>query len=77
MYPKSSGTGIVASTMVRDILKMAGLHDVGVKVHGSRNPGNTGEAAPPAPGQPSSSRPPPRPPQPPAPRADGCGKQAQ
>lgn len=41
MYPKSSGTGIVASTMVRDILKMAGLHDVGVKVHGSRNPRNT------------------------------------
>lgn len=41
MYPKSSGRGIVASTLVSDICKMAGVHDVGVKVHGSRNPRNT------------------------------------
>ena len=41
MYPKSSGRGIVASTLVSDICKLAGIHDIGVKIHGSRNPRNT------------------------------------
>lgn len=40
MYPKSSGRGIVASTLVSDICKLAGIHDIGVKIHGSRNPRN-------------------------------------
>lgn len=43
MYPKSAGNGIVASTLVSEICKMAGIHDIGVKVHGSRNPRNTGK----------------------------------
>ena len=46
MYPKAAGNGIVANPLVRDICKMAGIHDAGIKVHGSRNPRNTG--APPA-----------------------------
>ena len=41
VYPKAAGRGVVASGLVRDIVKMAGIHDVGVKVHGSRNPRNT------------------------------------
>jgi len=41
MYPKSSGRGIVASNLVSDICKLAGIHDIGVKIHGSRNPRNT------------------------------------
>ena len=41
MYPKSSGRGIVASSLVSDICKLAGIHDIGVKIHGSRNPRNT------------------------------------
>jgi small subunit ribosomal protein S5 len=41
MYPKSSGRGVVASALVADICRMAGIHDVGAKVHGSRNPRNT------------------------------------
>ena len=41
MYPKASGRGIVASTLVADICKLAGIHDIGVKIHGSRNPRNT------------------------------------
>lgn len=41
MYPKSSGRGIVASTLISEICKLAGIHDIGVKVHGSRNPRNT------------------------------------
>jgi len=41
MYPKSAGRGVVASSLVTDICKMAGIHDIGVKVHGSRNPRNT------------------------------------
>lgn len=41
MYPKASGRGIVASTLVTDICKLAGIHDIGVKIHGSRNPRNT------------------------------------
>ncbi len=42
MYPKAAGNGIVASDLIYDICKMAGLHDVGVKVFGSRNPRSTG-----------------------------------
>ncbi|KAI7844101.1 hypothetical protein COHA_002241 [Chlorella ohadii] len=37
MYPKSSGTGIMANSLMREICKMAGIHDVGIKLHGSRN----------------------------------------
>ena len=40
MYPKGAGRGIVASALVRDICKMAGIYDIGVKIHGSRNPRN-------------------------------------
>lgn len=41
MYPKAAGRGTVASSLVTHICKLAGIHDVGVKVHGSRNPRNT------------------------------------
>lgn len=44
MYPKASGTGIMASSLMREILKMAGLHDCGLKLHGSRNVRNAGES---------------------------------
>ncbi|KAL6781316.1 MRPS5 [Auxenochlorella protothecoides x Auxenochlorella symbiontica] len=37
VYPKSAGSGIIASEMIGGICKMAGIHDIGVKVHGSRN----------------------------------------
>lgn len=37
VYPKAAGTGIVASEMIAGICKMAGIHDIGVKIHGSRN----------------------------------------
>ncbi|KAL4443425.1 hypothetical protein ABPG75_011162 [Micractinium tetrahymenae] len=37
LYPKASGRGITANTLMREICKMAGIHDIGVKVHGSRN----------------------------------------
>lgn len=42
MYPKASGTGIVANALMHEICKMAGIHDVGIKVHGSRNARNAG-----------------------------------
>ena len=42
MYPKAAGRGIVASSMLFDICKMAGIHDIGIKCHGSRNARNTG-----------------------------------
>lgn len=41
MYPKSSGRGIVANPMLAGVCQLAGIYDVGVKVHGSRNPQNT------------------------------------
>lgn len=41
MYPKAAGRGTVASSLVTHICKLAGIHDIGVKVHGSRNPRNT------------------------------------
>ena len=41
MYPKSSGRGIVANPMLAGVCQLAGIFDVGVKVHGSRNPQNT------------------------------------
>lgn len=41
MYPKAAGQGMVASSLVADICKLAGIYDIGVKVHGSRNPKNT------------------------------------
>ena len=41
MYPKSSGRGIVANPMLADVCQLAGIYDIGVKVHGSRNPQNT------------------------------------
>lgn len=41
MYPKAAGQGMVASSLVADICKLAGIFDIGVKVHGSRNPRNT------------------------------------
>ncbi|GAB4820312.1 hypothetical protein N2152v2_007358 [Parachlorella kessleri] len=41
MYPKAAGRGIVASGLIYDICKMAGLHDIGVKVYGSRNTRST------------------------------------
>lgn len=44
MYPKASGTGIVANPLMHEICKMAGIHDVGIKVHGSRNVRNAGAA---------------------------------
>lgn len=40
IYPKSAGRGIIASPLVMDILKLAGIHDAGVKIHGSRNKRN-------------------------------------
>lgn len=40
LYPKSAGQGIVASPVVAAILKMAGIHDAGVKIHGSRSKRN-------------------------------------
>ncbi|KAK9820753.1 hypothetical protein WJX74_011094 [Apatococcus lobatus] len=44
IYPKSAGTGVAANPMVTNICHLAGLQDVGVKVHGSRNPSNTVKA---------------------------------
>lgn len=41
MYPKSSGRGIVANPMLASICQLAGIYDIGIKVHGSRNPQNT------------------------------------
>ena len=41
MYPKSSGRGIVANPMLASICGLAGIYDIGIKVHGSRNPQNT------------------------------------
>ena len=32
LYPKSSGRGCAASPMMKDICKLAGLKDVGIKV---------------------------------------------
>jgi hypothetical protein len=43
MYPKAGGCGITASPLMHEIAKMAGIHDVGIKVHGSRNVRNAGE----------------------------------
>jgi hypothetical protein len=43
MYPKASGNGIMANNLMYEICKMAGLHDIGIKVHGSRNVRNAGE----------------------------------
>ena len=40
MYPRSSGRGISANNLLFDICKMAGIHDIGIKVHGSRNARN-------------------------------------
>jgi ribosomal protein S5 len=37
IQPKTSGKGIMACDIVRDMLKLAGIHDCGVKIHGSRN----------------------------------------
>eukprot|EP00887_Chlorella_sp_A99_P006150 scaffold22.g6150.t1 len=44
MYPKAAGQGIVASPMLYDLCKMAGIHDIGIKCHGSRNARNTVKA---------------------------------
>ena len=41
MYPKSSGRGIVANPVLASICKLCGIYDIGIKVHGSRNPLNT------------------------------------
>ncbi len=41
MYPKSSGRGIIANPMLAGVCQLAGIYDIGVKVHGSRNPQNT------------------------------------
>jgi ribosomal protein S5 len=41
MYPKSSGRGIVANPMLASICQLAGIYDIGIKVHGSRNAQNT------------------------------------
>ena len=41
MYPKSSGRGIKANPMLASICQLAGIYDIGIKVHGSRNPQNT------------------------------------
>ena len=35
-YPRSSGTGMVASHLMRSICALAGLRDVGVKVRSSQ-----------------------------------------
>lgn len=35
IYPKSAGSGIVAQPTLRAMAKLAGIHDVGIKVHGS------------------------------------------
>lgn len=45
MYPKASGNGITANPLMLEICKMAGIHDVGIKVHGSRNVRNAGKQA--------------------------------
>lgn len=37
IQPKTSGKGIMACDIVRDMLKLTGIHDCGVKIHGSRN----------------------------------------
>lgn len=42
LYPKCSGKGIVANDMIASICKLAGIHDIGVKIHGSRNRRNAG-----------------------------------
>ena len=39
-----AGAGVAANPMVTNICHLAGLQDVGVKVHGSRNPSNTVKA---------------------------------
>ncbi|KAI3427984.1 hypothetical protein D9Q98_006373 [Chlorella vulgaris] len=37
MYPRASGNGITANALMYEICKMAGLYDIGLKIHGSRN----------------------------------------
>lgn len=37
MYPKSSGSGCKASDLMTDICHLAGIKDIGIKIHGSRN----------------------------------------
>ncbi|KAK9800317.1 hypothetical protein WJX73_000972 [Symbiochloris irregularis] len=36
-YPRSSGSGIMAAPMLSAICDLAGIRDIGVKVHGTRN----------------------------------------
>jgi hypothetical protein len=43
MYPRASGNGITANALMYEICKMAGLYDIGLKIHGSRNVRNAGE----------------------------------
>lgn len=54
LYPKASGCGITANNLMREICKMAGIHDIGIKVHGSRNVRNAGARPPPV--QPAAPR---------------------
>lgn len=44
MYPRSSGRGAIASNLISDICRLAGIADIGVKVHGTRNVRNTVKA---------------------------------
>lgn len=44
VYPKGQGHGLKASYLMYDICRLAGIRDIGIKVHGSRNPRNSVKA---------------------------------
>lgn len=44
MYPRGSGSGNRTSNLLSDICQLAGIYDVGIKIHGSRNLRNTVKA---------------------------------
>lgn len=44
LIPASSGTGVIASAAVRDLVEATGIKDVLTKVYGSRNPMNVAKA---------------------------------
>ena len=45
LMPAKAGTGVIASTAVSSIMRLAGVHDVLTKAHGSTNTVNMSKAA--------------------------------